>query len=341
MSFIKNASAILSAITTTVVLSIITADKAQALSEIGLPEQFVIENASNRNFVVDKFGDDPNLAAKAHLYTKTDSRTHTLRGIRSGNGSYEVKLAYNSSLCFTMAGGLNPNQGNGTLATFSGDCNNSLNLRFFDDGTVRVARNTTLCLTNQGNRHSTPFNKLHFWACDGSAETKWNIAAASGQSVTYNPPVVTQQYNPKPQVNTAPQSIVPNFGPTNSGALPDGGQNKSTMQTMFGLANSLAKDYSDCSGINTEPSAQSENHSSKIQVKSLHQKLLIGVCILAKPGGTFSSQSNLMPVYHVYPNALPVSWEQASNHCVATYSKAHRPTWLIWNQDLKKCVGHG
>jgi hypothetical protein len=209
MNLLKSASAIISAVSATLVLSAITAGKAQALSEISLPERFVIENAHNRSMVVDKFGDDPNSAAKAHLYSKADTRTHTLRGVRSSNGSYEVKSAFNGNLCFTMSGGLNPNQGNGTLAIFSGDCNNSLNLRFFDDGTVRVARNTNLCLTNQGNRHSTLFNKLHWWACDGSPETKWNIAAANGQSEVYNPPVVSQQYNPPAQVTPAQNSPTP------------------------------------------------------------------------------------------------------------------------------------
>jgi hypothetical protein len=198
MSFIKTGTALLSAASAAVLISILGADKANALSEIGLPENFVIENANNRSMVVDKFGDDPNTSAKAHLYTKTDSRTYTLRGIRSSNGSYEVKSVYNGNLCFTMAGGLNPNQGNGTLAVFSGDCNNSLNLRFYDDGTIRVARNTNLCLTNQGNRYNTPLNKLHFWACDGSAETKWNVAGAGAIPPAYNPPVVQSNPIPKP-----------------------------------------------------------------------------------------------------------------------------------------------
>jgi hypothetical protein len=213
MKLLKTTTSILSAVSATILLSVLTPGKAQALSEISLPERFVIENSHNRSMVVDKFGDNPNSADKAHLYSKADTRTHTLRGVRSSNGSYEVKSVFNGNLCFTMAGGLNPYQGNGTLAIFSNDCNNSLNLRFFDDGTVRVARNTNLCLTNQGNRHSTLFNKLHWWGCDNSPETKWNISAANSQSVVYNPPVVSRQYNPPMRSNIQPQNIsnVANF----------------------------------------------------------------------------------------------------------------------------------
>jgi hypothetical protein len=200
MKLIQVASHVLSAVSATVLLTVIGANQAQALSEVQLPANFAIENANNRSMVVDKFGDNPSTAAKAHQYSKENPRTYTLFANRSSNGSYEVHLASAPNLCFTMAGGLNPNQGNGTLAVFSGDCNNSLNLRFFDDGTVRVARNTNLCLTNQGNRFNTMFNKLHFWACDGSAETKFNFAAVGGVNnnagVVYTPPVVTQQYNP-------------------------------------------------------------------------------------------------------------------------------------------------
>jgi hypothetical protein len=220
MNFNQTASAILSALSATVFIAVIGADKAQALSEVSLPSNFAIENANNRNMVVDKFGDNPTVAANAHQYSKENSRTYTLKGIRSANGSYEVQLVSSPNLCFTMAGGLNPNAPNGTLAVFSNNCTNSLNLRFYDDGTVRVARNTNLCLTNQGNRYNQMFNKLHFWACDNSPETKFNFAGVGNPGVVYQPQVVTQSYNPPaqnstPQVSNKPASnaTVQNYNP--------------------------------------------------------------------------------------------------------------------------------
>jgi hypothetical protein len=210
MSFIKTASVILSAISTTVVMSALGANKANALSEVSLPSTIMIKSAHS-NLVVDKYGDNPSFADKAHLYSQANPATFTLRPVRSANGSYETQLASRTNLCFTAAGGLNPNMGNGTQAVFSGDCANSLNLRFYDDGTVRIGRNTGMCLTNQGNRYNTLLNKLHFWACDGSPETKWNFVGV-GNPGSYTPPApVVQQYNPpvqnsKPIVTPATQT---------------------------------------------------------------------------------------------------------------------------------------
>jgi hypothetical protein len=213
MSFIKTASVILSAISTTVVMSALGANKANALSEVSLPSTIMIKSAHS-NLVVDKYGDNPSFADKAHLYSQANPATFTLRPIRSANGSYETQLASRTNLCFTAAGGLNPNMGNGTQAVFSGDCANSLNLRFYDDGTVRIGRNTGMCLTNQGNRYNTLLNKLHFWACDGSPETKWNFVAV-GNVTNYNfttPYIAPAQNNrPKPAntiVNTQPVKAV-------------------------------------------------------------------------------------------------------------------------------------
>jgi hypothetical protein len=205
MSFIKTASVILSAISTTVVMSALGANKANALSEVSLPSTIMIKSAHS-NLVVDKYGDNPSFADKAHLYSQANPATFTLRPVRSANGSYETQLASRTNLCFTAAGGLNPNMGNGTQAVFSGDCANSLNLRFYDDGTVRIGRNTGMCLTNQGNRYNTLLNKLHFWACDGSPETKWNFVGV-GNPGSYTPPApVVQQYKAPVQVVKNPNT---------------------------------------------------------------------------------------------------------------------------------------
>jgi hypothetical protein len=253
--------------------------------------------------VVDKFGDNPNSASKAHLYTKTDSRTYTFRGVRSSNGSYEVKSVFNPNLCFTMAGGLNPNQGNGILAVFSGDCNNSLNLRFYDDGTIRVARNTNLCLTNQGNRYNTPLNKLHFWACDGSAETKWNVAAV-GQPTTYNPPVVTQPTTVQPQAstNTTPVPINQyNTVSQNDRILPGGNTNGGgpsgidRMITCFVFGYYIPLKY--------VPGFACNQLIINMNARSLLQ----------------------------FPNYLPLSWEQASGICNKVGGN------LEWRNNTKMC----
>jgi hypothetical protein len=204
MSIIKTTSTLLSVLGATLVLTGIGANKAQALSEVSLPSTIMIKSAHS-NMVVDKFGDNPSVAANAHLYSQENPATFTLRPIRSANGSYETQLASSPNLCFTAAGGLNPNMGNGTQAVFSGDCNNSLNLRFFDDGTVRIGRNTNMCLTNQGNRFNSPFNKLHWWACDNSPETKWNFPGVSNVTSSYDfkTPYVAPVQNPTPKpVNT-------------------------------------------------------------------------------------------------------------------------------------------
>jgi hypothetical protein len=178
-----------------------------AASPVQLPGTFAISPAANNNMVVDKFGDSVNTAANAHLYDKSNPGTHTLTGDRAANGSYEVHLNSNRNLCLTMAGGLNPNQGNGTLAVFSSNCANSLNLMFMNDNTIRVSRNQNLCLTNQGNRSGTLFNRLHFWACDDSPETKfnWYYVNTTVQN-PYIPPVV-QQNSPTVQPNTQPQDV--------------------------------------------------------------------------------------------------------------------------------------
>jgi hypothetical protein len=201
MRFNQAISLFLTTVMTSTALINSKVDQAFAASPIQLPGEFAIENANNTNFVVDKFGDNHTIADRAHLYTKDNPNTYVFYGNRAANGSYEVHLKSSSNLCFTMAGGLNPNQGNGTLATFSSNCANSLNLMFMNDQTIRVSRNLNLCLTNQGNRHSTKFNKLHFWACDNSPETKWNVNG-NVQSVVYQPQVVTQTYTqPAPSVN--------------------------------------------------------------------------------------------------------------------------------------------
>jgi hypothetical protein len=207
MRFNQAISLFLTTVMTSTALINSKVDQAFAASPIQLPGEFAIENANNTNFVVDKFGDNHTIADRAHLYTKDNPNTYVFYGNRAANGSYEVHLKSSSNLCLTMAGGLNPNQGNGTLATFSSNCANSLNLMFMNDQTIRVSRNLNLCLTNQGNRHSTKFNKLHFWACDNSAETKWNING-NVQSVVYQPQVVTQTYTP-PTVTpiTKPQEV--------------------------------------------------------------------------------------------------------------------------------------
>jgi hypothetical protein len=203
MSFIKTASVILSAISTTVVMSALGANKANALSEVSLPSTIMIKSAHS-NLVVDKYGDNPSFADKAHLYSQANPATFTLRPVRSANGSYETQLASRTNLCFTAAGGLNPNMGNGTQAVFSGDCANSLNLRFYDDGTVRIGRNTGMCLTNQGNRYNTLLNKLHFWACDGSPETKWNFVGVGNVNIGISNPyqVVTPSYTPPSRIDS-------------------------------------------------------------------------------------------------------------------------------------------
>jgi hypothetical protein len=195
MRFSKAISLFLSTLMTSTAMSNIDIDKAFAASPIQLPGQFAIENANNTNFVVDKYGDNHTLADRAHLYPKENPNTYVFYGNRAANGSYEVHLKSAPNLCLTMDGGLNPNQGNGTIAVFSNNCANSLNLMFMNDQTIRVSRNQNLCLTNQGNRHSTKLNKIHFWACDNSPETKWNVNGnVSGVVVT--PPVVTQTVTP-------------------------------------------------------------------------------------------------------------------------------------------------
>jgi hypothetical protein len=165
---------------TTISLLTSNVKASYAASPVQLPETFAISPAENNNMVVDKFGDSINTAANAHLYDKSNPATHTLTGDRAANGSYEVHLNSNRNLCLTMAGGLNPNQGNGTLAVFSSNCANSLNLMFMNDNTIRVSRNQNLCLTNQGNRSGKLFNRLHFWACDDSRETKFSWYGVNG-----------------------------------------------------------------------------------------------------------------------------------------------------------------
>jgi hypothetical protein len=192
----NNVNKFLSIATATLTLSILTSLglTAQAASPIQLPGQFVIQNAHNSDFVVNQNGDNI-----ARLNTKDNQSNIVFYGDRSSTGAYEVHLKSNSQMCFTMAGGLNPNQGNGTLAVLSNNCANSLNLMFMDDQTIRVSRNLNLCLTNQGNRHSTKNNRLHFWACDNSSETKWNInSIGNSEPQVYQPQVVYQPttYNP-------------------------------------------------------------------------------------------------------------------------------------------------
>jgi hypothetical protein len=347
MSFIKTASVILSAISATVVMSALGANKANALSEVSLPSTIMIKSAHS-NMVVDKYGDNPSIADKAHLYSQENPATFTLRPIRSANGSYETQLASRSNLCFTAAGGLNPNMGNGTQAVFSGDCANSLNLRFYDDGTVRIGRNTGMCLTNQGNRYNTLLNKLHFWACDGSPETKWNFVAV-GNPGSYTPPApVVQQYNPPAQQvvnNPVPQRVAPNFGATNTSIVGNSNSNATGAKKYMGIAWNMAKNSSVCFATDValfKLAKLSPGLAINIFQQNLNLNVLLakGVCALALPGGGFSSKANLAPVYHVYPNNLDASWNEASDHCVATYSAPSRPVWLVWNQDVKKCVGH-
>jgi hypothetical protein len=336
MKLIQVASHVLSAVSATVLLTVIGANQAQALSEVQLPANFAIENANNRSMVVDKFGDNPSTAANAHQYSKENPRTYTLFANRSSNGSYEVHLASAPNLCFTMAGGLNPNQGNGTLAVFSGDCNNSLNLRFFDDGTVRVARNTNLCLTNQGNRFKTMFNKLHFWACDGSDETKFNFASVGGV-ITTNTNVVIQQ-NVTPQVVVNKPIVWPS---TNVMTLPRP------------IPKYLRNDVNNI--INNAPIGALEYKPGmyeqlKIEVASnivcgigdMIHPIIGKTCNIANPWGDYVISAGSKPVYHIYPNQLPISWESASKHCQAVYSKPkqYQHAWLVWDEGVKKCISH-
>jgi hypothetical protein len=321
MNFIKTATAILSAISATLVMSALGADKANALSEVSLPSTIMIKSAHS-NMVVDKFGDNPSVADKAHLYSQENPATFTLRPIRSANGSYETQLASRSNLCFTAAGGLNPNMGNGTQAVFSGDCANSLNLRFYDDGTVRIGRNTGMCLTNQGNRYNTLFNKLHFWACDGSPETKWNFVGV-GNPGSYNPPApVVQQYSPPAQssVVVIPLGNTPYFGPINSDRITTAGSNEPLLKKIAGIATNFYVNGKICSW------AQGNY-------------LAMATCFVANPNGFMKTNGNLTPVYHIYPNTLAASWDQANTHCKTYYTAPGRTVYLTWNEGVKKCVG--
>jgi hypothetical protein len=206
----KTVNKCLTVASATLTLSLLTTLglNAQAASPIQVPDQFLIQNAHNSDFVVNQNSDNV-----ARLNTKDNQSNIVFYGVRSATGAYEVHLKSNSQMCFTLAGGLNPNQDNGTLAVLSSNCANSLNLMFMNDQTIRVSRNLNLCLTNQGNRHSTKNNRLHFWACDGSPETKWNINSVGNsepqviqpqavyQPTTYNPPVLEYSGVVKKSIN--------------------------------------------------------------------------------------------------------------------------------------------
>lgn len=202
MKVLNFTSLVLGLATATSSLLLCNVNGAKAANPVQINEPFAISPMDNSNYVVDKFGvNNINSQSKAHLYDKSDKSTHELVGYRSPSGSYEVHLKANQNVCFGMAGGLNPNQGNGTLAEFKPNCNDVLNLMFFDDGTIRVARNLNLCLTNQGNRKQL-FNKLHFWACDGSPETKFTWYSVNS---TIQTPYVAPQHQPQVQPQSQPQ----------------------------------------------------------------------------------------------------------------------------------------
>jgi hypothetical protein len=188
---LKKAGQVLIVITagSTVLMSF--ASPANAAKRIAVSGNFAIQNAHNPNMVVDKYGDNPSVQANAQLYTRSNPATFTLRADYDAKAdSYETKLA--SGLCFTADVSTMGTPVNGTLAVFKTNCIDSLNINFWDDGTVRLGRFSDLCLTNQGNRHSTLKNRLHWWACDGSPETKWNIVPA-GQVTITNPPTTNPQ----------------------------------------------------------------------------------------------------------------------------------------------------
>jgi hypothetical protein len=173
-----------------------------ASTPVSVPNTFVISLFANSNMVIDKLGGDTNSASYAQLNDKSNPNSFILTGDRLDSGAYKVKLVSNHNICLTITGGLNPNQGNGTLAVFSTDCTKSLNLTFMNDNTIRISGNQNLCLTNQGNRLDTKNNRIHFWTCDNSPETKfnWFELGTEPKNQPVSNPVFKRTYTPQPLI---------------------------------------------------------------------------------------------------------------------------------------------